>query len=78
MLLMIGVLIHYQLNLNMGAQWLSGKVLDSSPRSHGFEPHRRHCVVSLNKTYLSLLSTGLNQRFGLENDISDVKKEHTE
>ena len=34
----------------MGAQWLSGRVLDSRPRGHGFEPHPRHCVVSLNKS----------------------------
>ena len=33
----------------MGAQWLSGKVLDSRLRDCGFEPHRRHCVVSLSK-----------------------------
>ena len=32
-----------------GAQWLSGRVLDSRPRGSGFEPHRRHCVVSLSK-----------------------------
>ena len=32
-----------------GAQWLSGRVLDSRPKGHGFEPHRRHCVVSLSK-----------------------------
>ena len=25
-------------------------MLDSRPRGRGFEPHRRHCVVSLNKT----------------------------
>ena len=25
----------------------SGRVLDSRPRGRGFEPHRRHCVVSL-------------------------------
>ena len=31
----------------MGAQWLSGRVLDSRPRGRGFEPHRRHCVVVL-------------------------------
>ena len=30
-------------------------VLDPRPRSHGFEPHRRHCVVSLCKTHLSLV-----------------------
>ena len=32
-----------------GAQWLSGRVLDSRPRGLGFEPYRRHCVVSLSK-----------------------------
>ena len=34
-----------------GAQWLSGRVLDSRPKGRGFEPHRRHCVVSLSKTH---------------------------
>ena len=29
------------------AQWLSGRVIDSRPRGRRFEPHRRHCVVSL-------------------------------
>ena len=33
----------------MGAQWLSGRVLDSRPRGGGFEPHWCHCVVSLSK-----------------------------
>ena len=33
----------------MGAQWLSGRVFDSRPKGRGFEPHRRHCVVSLSK-----------------------------
>ena len=33
----------------MGAQWLSGRVLDSRPKGRGFETHRRHCVVSLSK-----------------------------
>ena len=32
-----------------GAQWLSGRVLDSRPRGRGFESNRRHCVVSLSK-----------------------------
>ena len=31
-------------------QWLSGRVLDSKQRGCGFEPHRRHCVVSLSKS----------------------------
>ena len=30
-------------------QWLSGRVLDSRPRGPRFEPHLRHCVVSLSK-----------------------------
>ena len=34
-----------------GAQWLSGRVLDSRPKGGGLEPHRRHCVVSLSKTH---------------------------
>ena len=33
--------------LNLGAQWLSGRVLDSRPKGRGFEPHRGHCVVVL-------------------------------
>ena len=33
--------------LHKGAQWLSGRVLDSRPRGSGFEPHQRHCVVVL-------------------------------
>ena len=32
---------------SVGAQWLSGRVLDSRPKGRGFEPHRRHCVVVL-------------------------------
>ena len=35
----------------MGAQWLSGRVLDSRSRSCGFQPHQGHCVVSLSKTH---------------------------
>ena len=31
----------------VGAQWLSGRVLNSRPKGGGFEPHRRHCVVVL-------------------------------
>ena len=40
-------------DLSLGAQWLSGRALDSRPKGRGFEPHRRHCVVSLSKTHLS-------------------------
>ena len=44
-----------------GGQLLSGRVLDLRSRDWGFEPHRRHCVVSLSKTLCPLLSTGLTQ-----------------
>ena len=33
----------------LGAQGLSGRKLDSRPRGRRFEPHQRHCVVSLSK-----------------------------
>ena len=41
--------LRYFKNHGMGAQWLSGRVLDSRPKGCGFEPHRRHCIVSLSK-----------------------------
>ena len=31
----------------MGAQWLSGRVLDSRWKGRGLKPHLRHCVVVL-------------------------------
>ena len=34
-----------------GAQWLSGRVLDSRLRGRRFEPHQFHCVVYLCKTH---------------------------
>ena len=43
------VAAHLGLHCLLGAQWLSGRVLDSRPKGGGFEPHRRHCVVSLSK-----------------------------
>ena len=42
--------------VQQGAQWLSDRVLDSRLRGCKFEHHRRHCVVSLSKTHLSLLN----------------------
>ena len=35
------------LNRVPGAQWLSGRVLDSRQRGRRFESHRRHCNVVL-------------------------------
>ena len=37
--------------VNVGAQWLSGRVLDSRPRGSGFKPHRRHCLVVLEQEH---------------------------
>ena len=45
-----------------GAQWLSGRVLDLRPRVCGFESHLGHCIVSLDKAHLSLLSTGQTRK----------------
>ena len=42
--------VHWNQNkyiMRKGAQWLSRRVLDLRPKGHGFEPHRRHCVVVL-------------------------------
>ena len=33
----------------LGAQSLSGRVVDSRPSGRRFESHRRHCVASLSK-----------------------------
>ena len=38
----------------MGAQWLSGRVLDSRPKGRGFEIRRRHCVVVLEQDTFNL------------------------
>ena len=43
-----------------GNRWLSGRVLDMRLRGCGFEPHRRHCLVSMTKTLYPMLSTGSN------------------
>ena len=54
-------------------------MLDSRPRGRGYELRWRHCVVSLSKTRLSLLSTGSTQEDRpdiTENAAWDVKK-HT-
>ena len=43
------ICIHCSPTYGEGAQWLGGRVLDSRLKGRGFEPHRRHCVVSLSK-----------------------------
>ena len=55
------ILNNFFKQLSQGAQWLSGRVLDSRPRDCGFEPYQRHCAVSLSKTHLSFLITGSTQ-----------------
>ena len=39
--------IHSYNDVIVGAQWLSGRVLDPRPKGSGFEPHQGHCVVVL-------------------------------
>ena len=56
------VIIQYRLvTFTVEALWLSGRVLDSRSRGCRFEPHQRHCIVSLSKTCYPLLSTGSTQ-----------------
>ena len=43
------IIFPFSTSIIVGGQWLSGRVLDSRPRGRGFEPHRRHFVVSLTK-----------------------------
>ena len=52
-----------------GAQWFSGRVLDSRPKGRGFKPHRRHSVVSLSKNInpsLLLVQTRKTRPFIIE------------
>ena len=42
-------ILYVRLHVLLGARWLSGRVFDPRPKGRGFEPHRRHCVVSLSK-----------------------------
>ena len=46
-----------------GKLWVkvSGRVLHSRLRGCGFEPHRRHGVVSVSKTFYPLLRRGSTQ-----------------
>ena len=42
-------------NYFLGAQWLSGRVLDLRLRGRRFESHRHHCVVSFSKNIIPSL-----------------------
>ena len=56
----------------------SGSVLDSRPRGRGFEPHRRHCVVSLSKNInpgLVLVQPGKTSPFIAERLLMDVRNQ---
>ena len=43
----------------LGAQWLSGRELETRLKGCGFEPQLRHCVVSLSKNINPSLVLGL-------------------
>ena len=34
-----------------GAQWFSGRALDSRPKGCRFDSHNCHCILSLSKTH---------------------------
>ena len=48
------------LKRTVGAQWLSGRVLDWTQRGPGFEPHRRHCIVVLEQDTFILAKCWFN------------------
>ena len=63
-------------DINTGAQWLSGRVLDL--RSRGLQ---RHCAVSFSNTLYPLFSNGSTQEesgHDLKNVDWDVKHQHTQ
>ena len=39
--------VEKDIQIQKGAQWLSGRVLDWRPKGRVFEPYWRHCVVVL-------------------------------
>ena len=41
-------------HIQLREQWLSARVLYSRSRGCRFEPHKRHCIISLNKTLYPL------------------------
>ena len=55
-----------------GAWWRSGRVLVSSSRGCGSQPHQRQCIVSLSKTLYHLLSTGTTQEDTSGHDRKNV------
>ena len=57
------MLVSYSSFYFLGGQWLSGRMLDSGLWGSGVDSHPRHCVVTLSKTHLSLLSTGITQEY---------------
>ena len=77
----IGVLYKLLTLINNGFSFrdCSGSVVECLTRDRGvcvFEPQRLHCVVSLSKKHLSLLSTGSTQE-DLSPDITEKVKNQT-
>ena len=68
---------HELLNDPRGLQWLSGRVLDSRPRGHRFQPNQRHCIVSLSKNInpsLVLIQTRKTRPFITERLLMGCKE----
>ena len=66
-------------HLELGAQWLSGKVLDSRLRGRVFNgPHWRHCIVSLSNNInpsLVLVQSRKSCPFITERLLMDIKNQ---
>ena len=55
-----------------GVGWLSDKRPDLRSKVCVFEPHWRHCIVSLSKTHYPLFSTGLIQEDPSQHDWKNI------
>ena len=51
LLVVVGNALSIYLHQEMEARWRSGRASDSELKGPGFDPHRRHHVVSLSKTH---------------------------
>ena len=72
-------MILWRTNGNLRALWLSGRVLDSRPRGHEFEPHWRHCAVSVRNNIspsLVLVQPRKTSHFTTERLLMGRKESH--
>ena len=81
-MVLLTIILYMEWSNNVvGAQSLSGRVLDLRPRGQRFEPHWRHCAVVLEQDSLVLFQPRktypcLTERLlmGLKNQIKQTNK----